>query len=152
LAKEIILKTARTGRKGDGFVHVSPVDEAIHIRTGKSSIGLWILRAGSEENLNIKGAFLEVVSDVLGSIGVIVAAVIMFATGWYYADAIFSVLIGLFILLRTWKLLVQAVNVLLESTPAQINVAAVEEAMLKVNGVEAVHDLHVWTITSGIEA
>jgi cobalt-zinc-cadmium efflux system protein len=115
-------------------------------------IGLWILRAGSEENLNIKGAFLEVVSDVLGSIGVIVAAVIMLATGWYYADAIFSVLIGLFILLRTWKLLVQAVNVLLESTPAQINVAAVEEAMLKVNGVEAVHDLHVWTITSGIEA
>jgi len=77
-------------------------------------------------------ADLEVVSDALGSIGVIVAAVIMFATGWYYADPIFSVLIGLFILPRTWKLLVQAVNVLLESTPAHINVAAAEEAMLNV--------------------
>jgi cobalt-zinc-cadmium efflux system protein len=114
--------------------------------------GMWNLHHGAKESLNVQGAFLEVVSDALGSVGVIIAALIMLATGWYYADPIFSVLIGLFILPRTWTLLMQAVNVLLEGTPAHINVAAVEQAMVKVDGVEAVHDLHVWTITSGMEA
>ncbi len=114
--------------------------------------GLWILRKGSKESLNLQGAFLEVMSDALGSVGVIIAGLIMFATGWYYADPIFGVLIGLFILPRTWKLLTQAVNVLLEGTPAHINLAAVERVMLQVKEVEAVHDLHVWTITSGMEA
>ncbi len=119
---------------------------------GINLIGLWILRTGAKESLNLQGAFLEVVSDALGSIGVIVAGLIIFFTGWYYADPLFSVLIGLFVLPRTYKLLTQAVNVLLEGTPAHINVAAVEQAMLKLNGVAAIHDLHVWTITSGIEA
>ena len=122
------------------------------IGLGVNLIGLWILRSGAKESLNIQGAFLEVVSDALGSIGVIVAGLIMFWTGWYYADPLFSVVIGLFILPRTWKLLSQAVNVLLEATPAHINVAAVEATMLAVDGVEKVHDLHVWTITSGIDA
>lgn len=115
-------------------------------------IGFWILREGAAESLNVHGAFLEVISDALGSVGVIVAAAIMLKTGWYYADPIFSVLIGLFILPRTWKLLTQAVNVLLEGTPAHINLAAVEETLLDVEGVGKVHDLHVWAITSGIEA
>ena len=119
---------------------------------GINLFGIWILRSGAKASLNVQGAFLEVVSDALGSVGVIIAGLIMFFTGWYYADPIFSVLIGLFILPRTWKLLTQAVNVLLEGTPAHINVAAVEQAMLKLNGVGAIHDLHVWTITSGIEA
>lgn len=114
--------------------------------------GLWILRKGSKESLNLQGAFLEVMSDALGSVGVIVAGVIMLVTGWCYADPIFGVLIGLFILPRTWRLLTQAVNVLLEGTPAHINLAAVEEAMLKMDGIAAVHDLHVWTITSGMDA
>jgi len=115
-------------------------------------VGIWTLRHGANESLNVQGAFLEVVSDALGSLGVIIAALIMLATGWYYADPIFSVLIGLFILPRTWKLVTQAANVLLESTPAHINVMVVEQAMLKVTGVEAVHDLHIWAITSGMEA
>ncbi|HLE63302.1 MAG TPA: cation diffusion facilitator family transporter [Pyrinomonadaceae bacterium] len=119
---------------------------------GVNLAGMWILRSGAKESLNVQGAFLEVVSDALGSVGVIIAGIIMLATGWYYADPIFSVAIGLFILPRTWKLLTQAVNVLLEGTPAHINLAAVEEMMLEVDGVEKVHDLHVWTITSGIEA
>jgi len=119
---------------------------------GVNLIGVWILRQGAKESLNVQGAFLEVVGDALGSIGVIVAALIMLATGWYYADPIFSVLIGLFILPRTWGLMTQAVNVLLEAAPAHINVAAVEQAMRQVDGVAAVHDLHVWTITSGLEA
>ncbi len=119
---------------------------------GVNLVGIWVLRRGSQESLNVQGAFLEVVSDALGSVGVILASLIMLTTGWYYADPLFSVLIGLFILPRTWRLLTQAVNVLLEGVPAHIDVAAVKEAMLQVDGVAAVHDLHVWTITSGIDA
>ena len=119
---------------------------------GVNLVGIWVLRRGSQESLNVQGAFLEVVSDALGSVGVILASLIMLTTGWYYADPLFSVLIGLFILPRTWRLLTQAVNVLLEGVPAHIDVAAVKKAMLQVDGVAAVHDLHVWTITSGIDA
>lgn len=115
-------------------------------------IGIWLLRQGAEESLNVRGAFLEVVGDLLGSIGVLVAGAVMWATGWYYADPIFSVLIGLFILPRTWGLMKQAIEVLLESAPARINLAEVEQAMLGVDSVAAVHDLHAWTITSGVEA
>jgi cobalt-zinc-cadmium efflux system protein len=119
---------------------------------GVNLAGMWILRSGAKESLNVQGAFLEVVSDALGSVGVIIAGIIMLATGWYYADPIFSVLIGVFILPRTWRLLKQAVNVLLEGTPAHINLASLEKAMLEVRGVAGIHDLHVWTITSGMEA
>ena len=115
-------------------------------------IGIYNLRRGSKESLNVQGAFLEVVSDTLGSLGVIVASLIIYFTGWYYADPIFSVLIGLFILPRTWSLMMQAINVLLESTPAHINLSAVQDAMRAIPGVAEVHDLHVWTITSGMEA
>lgn len=115
-------------------------------------VGIYNLRRGSRESLNVQGAFLEVVSDTLGSLGVIVAGLIIYFTGWYYADPIFSVLIGLFILPRTWGLMKQAVNVLLEGTPARINLKAVEEAMRSIPGVAATHDLHVWTITSGMDS
>lgn len=119
---------------------------------GVNLIGMWNLRRGSKESLNMQGAFLEVVSDMLSSVGAIIAGVIMLTTGWYYADPIFSAFIGLFILPRTWGLMMQAVNVLLEGTPAHINLAEVTQAMLSVPGVKAIHDLHVWTITSGLEA
>lgn len=115
-------------------------------------IGIWLLHRSSGESLNMKGAYLEVVSDLLGSVGVIAAAGVMWATGWYYADPLFGVGIGLFILPRTWGLMTQAVNVLLEATPAHVNLAEVEASLLGVEGVAAVHDLHVWTITSGIDA
>ena len=115
-------------------------------------IGIWLLRRAANDSLNMQGAFLEVVSDLLSSVGVLVAGGIMWATGWYYADPIFSVVIGLFILPRTWKLMTQAVNILLEATPAHISLPTVERAMRGVNGVASVHDLHVWTITSGIDA
>ena len=115
-------------------------------------VGIYNLRRGSKESLNVQGAFLEVVSDTLGSLGVIIAGLIMYFTGWYYADPIFSVLIGLFILPRTWGLMTQAVNILLEGTPAHINLKAVEDAMRSIPGVAAVHDLHVWTITSGMDS
>lgn len=115
-------------------------------------IGMWVLRKASGESLNMQGAYLEVVSDLLGSVGVLVAGVVMLTTGWYYADPLFSVVIGLFILPRTWGLMKQAVNVLLEATPARVNLAEVEKALLGVEGVASVHDLHVWTITSGLDA
>lgn len=115
-------------------------------------VGMRMLKAGSEKSLNMRGAYFEVVGDMLGSLGVIIAGIIMLTTGWYYADPLFSVAIGLFILPRTWKLLVEAVDVLLEATPAGIKTGDVEKAMLEVSGIEAVHDLHIWTITSGIHA
>lgn len=115
-------------------------------------IGWRTLRAGAEESLNLRGALLEVMSDALSSIGVIAAGAIMWLTGWRYADPLVSAFIGVFILPRTWRLLGQALNVLLEATPAHINLPALEQAMLEVDGVARVHDLHVWTITSGADA
>jgi len=115
-------------------------------------IGIYLLRAASKESLNMKGAYFEVMSDMLTSIGVIAAAVIMLTTGWYYADPLISAGIGLFILPRTWLLLRDAVGVLLEGTPADVNVAALREAIGSIAGVAGVHDLHVWSLTSGVNA
>ena len=114
--------------------------------------GIFLLRSGSGESLNMKGAYFEVLSDMLTSIGVIVAAVVMWTTGWYYADPLISAGIGLFILPRTWALLREAVGVLLEGTPSDINLTAVRGAIGSVTGVADVHDLHVWTLTSGVNA
>ena len=113
---------------------------------------MWLLHAGSGESLNLKGAYLEVLSDALSSVGVIVAALIVLATGWRLADPIIGAAIGLFILPRTWGLLRQAVNILLEGTPPHVNMAEVAAAMAGVSGVRHVHDLHVWTLTSGKHA
>ncbi len=115
-------------------------------------IGARLLHAGAGESLNVRGAFLEVVADLLGSLGVILAAVIIHFTGWWPADPLISVVIGLFILPRTWRLLKSALDVLLEATPAHINVREVASSMRQVPGVASVHDLHVWTITSGFVA
>ena len=115
-------------------------------------IGMMILPKGSKESLNMKGAYFEVLSDMLTSIGVIIAGIIMLTTGWYYADPILSAGIGLFILPRTWILLKDAVGVLLEGTPSDVNVADLQEAIKKIDGVKDIHDLHVWALTSGMNA
>lgn len=112
-------------------------------------VGVGLLRSRSQESLNLKGAYLEVLSDALGSIGVIVAALIVLATGWQLADPLIGAGIGLFIIPRTWGLLRQAVNILLEGTPPHINLGEVQRAMAAVPGAVQVHDLHVWTLTSG---
>lgn len=114
--------------------------------------GMLILRKGSQESLNMKGAYFEVLSDMLTSIGVIAAAIIMLTTGWYYADPIISAGIGLFILPRIWVLLKDAVGVLLEGTPSDINLAALKATLNSIPGVIAVHDLHVWSLTSGMNS
>ena len=114
--------------------------------------GIRLLRSGSTESLNLKGAYFEVLSDMLSSLGVIAAGLIMWTTGWYYADPLFSAAIGLFIVPRTWTLLREAVGVLLEGTPATVNLASLRTTIGTVPGVASVHDLHVWTLTSGLNA
>ena len=114
--------------------------------------GMYILRAGSTESLNMKGAYFEVLSDMLTSIGVIIAGIIMLTTGWYYADPLISAGIGLFILPRTWSLLTDAVGVLIEGTPSDVDLAKLRESLETVQGVGGVHDLHVWSLTSGMNA
>lgn len=115
-------------------------------------IGVLVLRSASGESLNMTGAYYEVVSDFITSVGVIVAALIMIKTGWYYADPIISAAIGLFILPRTWKLLKEGVGVLLEGTPSDVSLAAVRESLKQIPGVLDVHDLHAWSLTSGLNA
>ena len=112
----------------------------------------WILHGRHEVDLNIRGAWLHILSDALGSIGAIIAGAVMSLYGWYAADPIFSAFIGVLIVWSSWRLIRESTNVLLEGTPAHINLAAVEEAILQTEGVDDVHDLHVWTITSGREA
>lgn len=113
-------------------------------------LGIYLLKQGAEDSLNVKGAFLEVVSDLLSSIGVIAAGLIMTYTGWYYADPLFSAVIGLFILPRTLKLMMESVNILLQSTPAGIEVTEIEQTINAISGLTNAHDLHIWTLTSGI--
>ena len=114
-------------------------------------ISFRLLAAGSKESLNIRGAYLEVLGDLLGSVGVIVAAVVLLTTGWPYVDPIVGAGIGLFILPRTWQLTRQALRILMEAAPAGMDVDAVRDRIRGLDGVADVHDLHIWTVTSGIE-
>lgn len=100
----------------------------------------------------MQGAFYEVLKDALGSLGVILAGVVILATDFVWIDPIVSALIALLILPRTWNLLVEAVNILLEATPAEISIGEVRQAMSDMMGVARVHDLHVWALTSGLIA
>jgi cobalt-zinc-cadmium efflux system protein len=112
-------------------------------------VSFFILRGGAKDSLNVKGAYLEVVGDLLGSITVIIAAIIIVSTGWERADALASAAVALMMLPRTWALLREAVDVLLEAAPRNVNVTEVRAHILGVEGVIDAHDLHVWTITSG---
>ncbi len=115
-------------------------------------VSLWLLHAGREESLNVHGAWLHVLGDTLGSIGTIAAAALIRAFGWYWADPLASVLIGLLIIYSSWALLKEAVSVLMENTPRGIDPDRVRDTLLAVDGVRAVHDLHIWTITSGLHS
>jgi cobalt-zinc-cadmium efflux system protein len=115
-------------------------------------LSIWVLRHDATGSLNVRAAYLEVLGDALGSVGVLVAGVVIMTTGWTPIDSLVSVAIGLFIVVRTWGLLTQVVNVLLEGTPPHLDINEIETAMREVPGVTRVHDLHVWTLTSGREA
>ncbi|MEP9369967.1 cation diffusion facilitator family transporter [Xanthobacter sp. VNH20] len=115
-------------------------------------VSMKLLSSGSSESLNVKGAYFEVLSDMLGSLGVIVAAAVVVTTGWQLVDPIIGAGIGLFIVPRTWILLKQAIHILMEGTPPEIDLSLVETRLLSIQGVVDVDDLHVWTITSGLDA
>jgi cobalt-zinc-cadmium efflux system protein len=113
-------------------------------------VGLLLLRRGAETSLTVRGAYLEVLGDLLGSAAVVVAAVLLATTGWRTADPTASVLVAVMILPRTWLLLREAVDVLLEATPKGIDLDEIRRHLLETPGVVDAHDLHVWTITSGM--
>ncbi|KOV70024.1 cation transporter [Streptomyces sp. NRRL WC-3618] len=113
-------------------------------------ISLTMLMRGQKESLNVRGAFLEVAADALGSLAVLISAVVIMATGWQRADPLASVVIGLMIVPRTWKLLGETLDVLLEAAPRGVDMAEVRAHIVALPGVEDVHDLHAWTITSGM--
>ncbi|HWC34335.1 MAG TPA: cation diffusion facilitator family transporter [Mycobacteriales bacterium] len=113
-------------------------------------VGLFVLRHGAQHSLNVKGAYLEVLGDLLGAAAVVLAAVLIAATGWKQADPSASVLVALMILPRTWTLLREAIDVLLEATPRGIDLDDVRRHIVETEGVIDAHDLHVWTITSGM--
>ena len=119
-----------------------------------NAVSAWVLMRGGghTENLNTRGAFLHVIGDMLGSVGAIAAALIMLATGWYLADPLLSAGIGVLILFSSVRLLRESLEVLLEGTPSSIDPEAVRRTMLEVRGVDNVHDLHIWTVTSNLFA
>lgn len=115
-----------------------------------NAVSLFLLRKAQGESLNMRGAYLEVMGDFAGSAAVIVAAIVIALTGWTPADAVASAVIGLLIIPRTWRLLRDAVDVLLEATPKGMDLDEVRTHILQAGGVTDVHDLHAWTITSGM--
>jgi cobalt-zinc-cadmium efflux system protein len=114
-------------------------------------IAFTLLRRGAAESLNVEGAYLEVMSDLLGSIAVIVAAIIMGVTGWGWVDPVFGAAIGVFILPRAWRLGREALRVLVQAAPPGVDLAGVRADLTGIPGVVDVHDLHVWTLTSEME-
>lgn len=115
-------------------------------------IAAWLLHSDHKHDLNMRGAYLHVIGDLLGSVAAIAAGILILSLGWLWADAVCSILISLIIIFGAWRLILESVNVLLEGTPSHINLGTVEEKILETAGVGGVHDLHIWTISSGIEA
>ncbi|MDT0404562.1 MULTISPECIES: cation diffusion facilitator family transporter [Streptomyces] len=113
-------------------------------------VSLTLLMRGQKESLNVRGAFLEVAADALGSLAVILAALVIVTTGWTAADPVASLVIAVMIVPRTWKLLRETLDVLLEAAPKGVDMGQVRAHILATEGVEDVHDLHAWTITSGM--
>lgn len=112
-------------------------------------VSMRLLSAGKEESLNVKGAYLEVWSDMLGSAGVIVGAIVIYATDWLWVDSLVAVAIGLWVLPRTYILLKESLNILLEGVPTGVDMVKVRDAIATLPGVTGVHDIHVWALTSG---
>jgi len=120
------------------------------VALGANAVSLMLLRRGQAESLNLRGAFLEVASDALGALAVIVTGIVIATTGFTRADPIASLAVGVLILPRTWRLLRETVDVLLEASPQGMDLTEVRAHMTDLPGVRDVHDLHAWTITSGL--
>ena len=117
-----------------------------------NAISAAVLHPVHSHSLNARGAYLHVLGDLFGSVGTVVAAIIVQTTGWLAADPIASILVTLLVVRSAWNLVREAVNVLLEATPAHISLGRVREGLQSIRGIESVHDLHVWTVTSGMVA
>ena len=114
--------------------------------------GLWILRSGRKDSLNVHGAWLHILTDALGSVGAVVAGGLIWAFGWNWCDPAISALIGLLVIYSAWRLVAESVAVLMEGAAKGIDVDEVRQAMLETPGVASMHDLHVWTITSALDS
>lgn len=131
---------------GDGMMAVAVIGLIVNL------VGAWLLREASRESLNLRGAYLEVLGDTLGSLAVIAGGLVIWRTGWRLVDPILSVGIGLFILPRAWSLLKESLEILMEGTPRELDLERLRRALASIDGVVGVHDLHAWTITSGMTA
>jgi cobalt-zinc-cadmium efflux system protein len=115
-------------------------------------VGMFLLRQGSGKSINVRAAFWHIIGDTLSSVGVIIAAIIIYFTGWTAADPILAMVIGVIILWGAARIVKESVDILLESVPKNLTVEKVVEAVKKVAGVEDLHEVHIWTLTSGIYA
>jgi cobalt-zinc-cadmium efflux system protein len=114
-------------------------------------VAFFLLRRGSKESINVEGAYLEVLADLIGSIGVIVGAIVIGVSGWEWVDPLVGVLIGVWILPRTWRLGARALRILVQAAPPGLDLDQMETGLASIAGVIDVHDLHVWTLTSDME-
>jgi cobalt-zinc-cadmium efflux system protein len=133
-------------------VLAGPMIAIAAVGLGANAAAALLLHRHAEQSLNVRAAYFEVLTDALTSVGVLAGGAVIVATGWHVVDPLVSVGIAVAIVPRTWRLLTQAVNILLEAVPPHLELAEIETAIRQVDGVRRVHDLHVWTLTSGREA
>jgi len=139
------------------IAHPQPIETTLFlvvaaIGLGANLVALSLLHGAQDHSLNVRGAYLHILGDVLGSVAALGAAIVVTLTGWTLADPIVSVLLSLLILFSAWRLLRESTDVLLETVPRHLALEDVRDRMLDVPGVRGVHDLHVWTVTSGVVA
>jgi len=139
------------------FLSPPEVDSAILIGVGTLAflvniVTAWLVKSGSETDLNLRSTFLHLMGDVMSTLGAVAAGIIIAFTNWNWLDPLVSVLIGVFILWNAWGILRQSIHILLESTPESIDIDSMVNDLLKVNGVHGVHDLHVWSINEELRA
>jgi cobalt-zinc-cadmium efflux system protein len=135
----------------DVEIDAGPVLVVAVLGLAANLVAFALLREGAKESLNVEGAYLEVLADTLGSVGVIVGAIVISLTGWTWVDPAVGVAIGVWILPRTWKLGGQALRILVQAAPPELDIDAVKASLEGVSGVVDVHDLHAWTLTSDME-
>jgi cobalt-zinc-cadmium efflux system protein len=145
---------------GEAFVrlrHPRPVESGLMLGVAAASVvtnvtSAWLLHGGSRASLNLRGAYVHVLGDLSGSVGTVVAALLVRYTGWLMADPLASIVMTALIGRGAWRLVRESVDILLEATPSHISAPAVRAQLTSIPGIESVHDLHVWTVTSGVIA